>query len=337
MPDFTIAVPKYYTKESLCFFNTQDETLLISSEEGTRIGCKLSSFGFALTVQDTYEDVARYLRQFRDGSCIKAATDDVVVFIKNNPGQEAELFAKVIKVLEIVNKKAGTVGLSFANDKAHLLLPKDSALTDLNLLSAGVAVRSNMLPDPALHGLEVVGAPVGSVEFCVSFLRTTLDDMVAHAEALADLHPQCATKLLRDCVCPAPAYIVQVCHPNLTRELLSHFDERTGMLWLRILGDVPGFELKSCPDVLSRSRLRAFLPCRLDGAGLRSWQRASAYAWFCSFASCLALSDPDLEFARRTLGKDEHDAYELTMEALGGPSGGVGSSWGTDVKTINFL
>ena len=65
--------------------------------------------------------------------------------------------------------------------------------------------------------------------------------------------------------------------------------------------------------------MRAFLPCRFDGAGLRSWDRTAAFAWFCSVASCIALSDPDLEFARKFI-KNGEDAYEHALEALEGPS-----------------
>jgi hypothetical protein len=187
-------------------------------------------------------------------------------------------------------------------------------------LPAGLRVRSNTFSDPTLRGLEIVGAPVGSHDFCTSFVRTTLNDMLAHAESLVDLHPQCATKILRDCVCPAPAYLSQVCHPSLTREFLANFDDRVWDLWVRVLGGLGGEELKCCQDVSMRSRLRAFLPCRFDGAGLRSWDRTAGFSWFCSFAACVALSDPDLDYARRFLGKGGEDAYEYALESLGGPS-----------------
>jgi hypothetical protein len=307
---------KYYTKESLCFFTLDDGVRLIKSNEGARIGCKMSSFGFGLTVQDAYEDVARFLLLERDGSCIKAATDDIVIFLKAHKGRGAALHAKVVAVLDLVNKGAGRVGLSFANDKAQLLLPKDWTLADVSL-PIGLAVRSNTFEDPGLRGMQVVGTPVGSADFCSTFVQTTLNDMLVDAESLLELHPQCATKILRDCVCPAPAYLAQVCHPSVTREHLANFDDSVWKLWLRILGGTHGEELGCCQDVLSRSRMRAFLPCRFDGAGLRSWDRTAAFSWFCSVASCIALSDPDLEWARKFI-KNGEDAYEHAMESLGG-------------------
>ena len=60
-PSLLSLFKKYYTKESLCFFNMDSEVRLLKAHEGARIGCKLSSFGFALTVQDLYETIAKRL------------------------------------------------------------------------------------------------------------------------------------------------------------------------------------------------------------------------------------------------------------------------------------
>jgi hypothetical protein len=114
--------------------------------------------------------------------------------------------------------------------------------------------------------------------------------------------------------------VAQVCHPILTKKFLSAFDDRVWNLWLRILGDVGGEELGCCAQSLNRARMKAFLPSRLNGVGLRSWERASDFSWFSSVASCIGLSDPDFEFARRFIGKLGTDAYTLVLEAIGGPS-----------------
>ena len=93
-PSLLSLFQKYYTKESICFFDIESEVRLLQTDEGARIGCKLSSFAFALTVQDSYERVSRELRRAKDGSCIKAATDDVIAISK--PKNEADLCAKVL-------------------------------------------------------------------------------------------------------------------------------------------------------------------------------------------------------------------------------------------------
>ena len=315
-PSLLTLFQKYYTKESACFFDMEGEVRLLRADEGARIGCKLSSFGFALTAQDLYEDVRAIVSRDKDGSCIKTATDDVVVIIKAD--DEQALSVKVLKVWHAIEQGAGKIGLSFKNDKAQLLLPKDMVKSDRVCFPSGILLRSNTFADPALRGMEIVGTPVGSLDFCSRFVEKTIDKMLLDSESLMQLHPQCATKLLRECVCAAPGYIAQVCHPSVTREHLLRFDDSVWALLLRILGNDSG--VACCEAVLGRARLRAFLPSRLDGAGLRSWDRTAAVAWYCSVASCLGLYDPDIEYARRFLAQKGKDAYEFALEALGGPS-----------------
>ena len=291
---------------------------LLQATEGARIGCKLSSFGFALTVQDLYESIAKEFLRAENGSSIKAATDDVIIILK--APTEKQLCASISDVCDLMTEGAADVGLSFANHKAVLLLPKDLFLTRTDLLPSSIALRSNTFEDSTLRGIEIVGAPVGSADFCATFVTTALDNMLHHSESLLKLHPQAATKLLKDCVCAAPGYLAQVCHPNFTKEPLHKFDDAVWNLWLRVLGGSRGDDILCCSSVLERARRKAFLPSRYEGVGLRSWERTSVFAWFCSVASCVGLCDPNLEFARRSLKKASEDAYGFAMEALGGPS-----------------
>ncbi len=231
-PSLLSLFKKYYTKESICFFDMESEVRLLQAYEGARIGCKLSSFGFALTVQDLYEKVALDLSRARDGSCIKAAIDDVLIVVK--AATEKELGAKVTNAVQIARKGAAKVGLSFENSRALLLLPKDMLPKRTDFFPAGIGLRSNTFEDIKLRGMEIVGAPVGATDFCSAFVTSTLDKMLQHSESLLKLHPQSATKLLRDCVCAAPAYLAQVCHPNLTKGPLAKFDDSVWKLWLRV-------------------------------------------------------------------------------------------------------
>ena len=168
--------------------------------------------------------------------------------------------------------------------------------------------------------MEIVGAPVGSPDFCKTFVSKTLDGMLRASEELLQIHPQSAVKLLKDCVCAAPSYIAQVCHPGSTKEDLTLFDDRVWLLWLKVLSGVDSESLKCCGTVQARARTKTFLPCRYDGVGLKSWEQAADFAWFTSIASCIALEDPDLEFARKFLGKKGEDAYTFALDVLGGPS-----------------
>src|SRR4028118_714015 len=46
----------------------------------------------------------------------------------------------------------------------------------------------------------------------------------------------------------------------------------------------------------------------------------SHFAWIASIASCIALSDPDLNHARKFLGDRGKQAYEIVFDAIGSPS-----------------
>ena len=91
-------------------------------------------------------------------------------------------------------------------------------------------------------------------------------------------------------------------------------------LWLQILGGVGGDSPGACTLSIERSRMKAFLPSRLNGVGLRSWARTADFAWFTSVASCTALEDSDFNYARRFLKTQSASAYAIALEAIGGPS-----------------
>jgi hypothetical protein len=166
--------------------------------------------------------------------------------------------------------------------------------------------------------MEIVGSPVGSLLYCKSLVKETLHDMLKKSKDLALLHPQSATKLLANCIAPAPSYISQVCHPNITKELFNEFDDKIWHTWTCILGGIGGDQLELCPTGLDRSRRWAYLPTRYGGTGLRSWSSISDYSWFCSFASCSARSDPNFQAGRVRARAECEAAFHIALKALGG-------------------
>ena len=78
-----------------------------------------------------------------------------------------------------------------------MLLPKDW-IPKPDLLPPGIVVLSNTSEDPKLRGMEIVGAPVGAPEFCTSYVAYLLTRMLRESDTLVNLHPQCATKLLKE-------------------------------------------------------------------------------------------------------------------------------------------
>src|SRR4028118_1654826 len=101
--------------------------------------------------------------------------------------------------------------------------------------------------------MQIVGAPVGPHEFCSAYVEKELKRMLRESESLIQLHPQCATKILRDCLCAAPGYLSQVCHPSITKEHLQNFDDCVWNLWLQTLGGVGDGSPSSCRSSMDRS------------------------------------------------------------------------------------
>ena len=81
------------------------------------------------------------------------------------------------RICDLLAKGAANLGLSFTNDKAQLLLPKDWIPSNGSLPS-GIELRSNTFEDVKLRGIEVVGCPVGSPDFCARFVQKNLDTML---------------------------------------------------------------------------------------------------------------------------------------------------------------
>ena len=122
------------------------------------------------------------------------------------------------------------------------------------MIKSDIALLSNTHEELRLRGMVIVGTPVGSFDFCQWFVKKNLSTMMQESQTLKDLHPQCAVKLLKECVCAAPGYLSQVCHPNLTKEFLLEFDDNVWKLCLQFIGGVGDEQLKCCHEGLSRAR-----------------------------------------------------------------------------------
>ena len=325
-PSLMSLFQKYYYHDSIGLYNTGEAIKVVKIEEGCRMGCKLSSFGFSLTVQDAYLNVKEQLERTAldkstDHSFLKAATDDVIIVIKSDPANPAALYKRVRGLCTKLNLEAERVGLSFDNDKAQLLLPQGwSAPADPLALPTRLDVKFDTAAEVRGQGMEIVGSPIGSELFCKNFIRTTLKSMVQHNKDLAQVHPQAASKLLLKCVSTAPGYLTQVCHPSMTKEPLKVFDKELWKLWTCILGGVGhrDEQLTMCATGQARSRQWTYLPSREGGVGLRHWETIADYAWYCSFAECTALQDVNFDIGRMFAKKECEQAHAIALTALGG-------------------
>src|ERR1043165_7632026 len=82
----------------------------------------------------------------------------------------------------------------------QLLLPKDWAPPSGPVIKSDIALLSNTHEELRLRGMVIVGTPVGSFDFCQWFVKKNLSTMMQESQTLKDLHPQCAVKLLKECV-----------------------------------------------------------------------------------------------------------------------------------------
>ena len=110
-------------------------------------------------------------------SCIKSATDDVLIVLKADPDDQKLLYTQINEICSVMEVESKHVGLSFANDKRQVLLPKNWE-PQPNLLVPGIHVLSNTFEDFKRQGMEIVGAPIGSHAFCSHFVEQTLTHML---------------------------------------------------------------------------------------------------------------------------------------------------------------
>ena len=231
-----------------------------------------------------------------------------------------EVFYKRVRGLcKKLDIEAEKVGLSFNNDKAQLLLPSGWSRPDAGVLPE-LDIRTDVCEDFEKQGMEIVGCPVGSEDFCKWYVRKTLKAILEHNTDLVNIHPQAAAKLLLNCLSPAPAFLSQVCHPNFTKDALQAFDKDLWELWTTILGGLGSKtgQLAMCKAGEVRAQKWSRLPTRMGGAGLRSWSTIAEYAWYCSFANCGAVEDKDLNSGRVFLKTECEQAHARALTILGG-------------------
>jgi len=161
-PSLLSLFQKYYSQDSIGLYNTGDLVKVVNIEEGCRMGCKLSSFGFDLTVQDVYLGIKEQLEhtasdKSTDHSFVKAATDDVIIVVKADPSNPTALYKRIRGLCVKLDLEAQKVGLSFENDKSMLLLPPGWAPPDdRSLLPTLLEVRSDTIDDINKQGMEIV-------------------------------------------------------------------------------------------------------------------------------------------------------------------------------------
>ena len=172
---------------------------------------------------------------------------------------------------------------------------------------ARVWVGDQTLP-PTEQGLQVLGAPIGSLAYIEAALaRTTAKHavLIDRITAVPDL--QCAYLLLTYCANTRATYLLRALPPILTQAFARAHDAAAAATLAHLLGHgAPGL-----PDApLARARL----PFRCGGLGLRSAADSRHEAHWASWADTL----PTLQ--NRLPGLADHILHLLTGEARAIPA-----------------
>ena len=196
----------FYGIDSMCFFRMENETKIIWSKQGSRMGCVLGSFGFNITVDPIYKATARKFTKIVS----KALTDDFTNGIPPPENREEmparwKMCADLLEFIATESKKVAGLELNFS--KCHVLAPKNFPDPPPGILPAGVNLERD--------GLRLAGTPIGTDEFCKQFMDKQVASVAKKMRKLEGMDPQTGYALLRSGIVPTLMFSSQVTPPEL--------------------------------------------------------------------------------------------------------------------------
>jgi hypothetical protein len=226
-------------------------TLITQSSTGVRQGDPLGPMLFCLGIAKAQKSIAdRY-----PNLTFLSYLDDI--FILGNAGDS-------IAAYEALNRKFGQLGLQFNANKSTLF-------THAELPRSPIPVNQD--------GVNVLGIPVGTLEFVTQNLRQQSADQTRILGLLPCFSSPEAFSLLRTSVNTRPVYNVRGLPPHRTQEYTEEFDNKvSSALGKMVDSDVPlsdeSIQIKN-------------LPCHLGGLGMKCMSRIKKLAWSSSWLSSL--------------------------------------------------
>ena len=314
-PEFTPLFNLFYARDSLCFFVIDEEVRVILSQEGSRMGCVLGSFGFDLTVQDIYESVQAHT----PSSIVRAATDDMNVGIppQDTVQDQLRLCGELFEKTRDEARRVAGLEVNIAKCKVLLPLGPDDQPLDLRDLVLPQGFPTDL--PISVQGIKVAGTPVGTDLFVREFVMDALDTYQERILALPGMNPQVGFGLLRMCVSSAPIFLAQVTPPLITSDLFVDFDSKMVDCGLQLL-TLPGHdEPAHSAERRERARTRMQLPISHQGAGISSITLRHPLAYFASIA-CSAACDKLLADHIEGLQRFAADTHQRVLQVMGPPS-----------------
>ena len=203
-------------------------------------------------------------------------------------------------------------GINLHQGKTRVWNKAGSAPANIHTLqpveqNARIWVGDQTLP-PAEQGLQVLGAPIGSLAYIEAALaRTTAKHAVLFERITAVPDLQCAYLLLTYCANTRATYLLRALPPILTQAFATAHDAAAAATLAHLLG----YGGAGLPDA---ALVRARLPFRCGGLGLRSATDSRHEAHWASWADTL----PTLQ--DRLPGLAGHILHLLTGEARAIPT-----------------
>ncbi len=210
---------------------------------------------------------------------------------------------KVAEAMVFLREESARIGL-IVNDEKCEVVPLFCGREETTAGDLGLPGEFRVLDR---DGFTLLGAPIGSPEYCEGFIRGKVAELKELFGMLGDMpDTQAAMAILRNCMgyCKI-VHLIRVVGPELKGSAVEGFDGEVRQTVERLLGDSIG----------DPQWLQATLPIRMGGLGLRRGGDHGEAAYLSSVSSSLALCrrmDPAFDWERARAG------YEKAVEGYNG-------------------
>ena len=251
-----------------------EDVAVLRSEEGCQQGCPLGTVLFCLSVAEHIERVAAV---FPDVEIIGLADDYRFLGPKQQALDAAQMYLQLVQ----------TAGHVSQVEKAKVFSLSAKALADA--ATEAHPLFQQMKVVPASDGLVVLGAPIGSDDWCRDWLWHKVQDIQVHLDAVTELgrhaHPnaaQCAWLILRWSASTRFGHLLRSVPPMVIKPAAEAVDDAVSACFASLLD--PHLSLPA--DVHQRCLEQAVLPVCEGGMGLQCCEMTRHHAYVAAWGDC---------------------------------------------------
>jgi hypothetical protein len=171
--------------------------------------------------------------------------------------------------------------------------------------------------DITAAGIKLAGAPIGTDDYCRTFVDNKVKETMALTSKVKGMDPQVGMRLLQKCVGPALTYLQQSVPPTYTREPLAKVHQHMLDTVLQLLQDQDRAEpLPSSPDRMAYVRRKMARPGHQGGFGLTDGKNTAAIAFLASVLGSIH-EDPILAEHMEGLRPHVVQAHKYVQQLVG--------------------